>query len=199
MTREDIRILLPDYAAGMLNEEESRLVECALADDTELQAELEQIRLVFDMFPAERLRKQLVWRSPHIRVAAIERLAAGRSRYRWQWRLLGGAIATALVLVTIMVSLPKHTPLIRPSIEQNAYTAAQPAENKIPTHRYPAVSAFAQRSGAKTVRPAPQLPYLDARDAVYYDALTVATFPDSDLDDSFVEQFVEVFSDGSIE
>lgn len=200
MTQEDIRFLLPDYADGMLDEEKSRLVERALADHAELQAELEQIRMVFESFPAERVNRQLAWRSRNISIAVLERLAAPqRSYYRWQYWLLGGAIASALVLVAIIVSLPKHSPPIRPSAQQNAFTAAQSAENSTPGHSHPAVSAFAQRSGAKTVRPAPQLPYTDSRDVVYYDALTMSTFPDSEIDSTFVELFVEVFSDGSIE
>ncbi|MCX7929221.1 MAG: hypothetical protein N2663_00645 [Chlorobi bacterium] len=199
MNTEYIRSLLPDYISGLLNETERRLVEEALMLSPELCAEVEHLRTVFAVLPAERIRQQLQWESRNISAVLSEHLVPRRRRffmhYRW-WAVAVASIATAVVLTLALRPLGRTVE--RTSLETHGFSPQQRDERTatIASKSLDSPSNVASktpkqsehvRSSSKNTREESLVP----------DAVALATFPYEELDSQFVEQFVEVLSDVS--
>jgi len=197
MNTDQLRLLLPDYVAGTLSEQERALVEAALAQSPELRSELEDIAVVFAAFPAKQLRQELDWRARTISAAVSQHLGAAAVPRRVWWRLAAGAMAAGALAVWAMVGLQKH--------DQPPLPSAVALNQKVaPVQQTATTDTHAPASSLPQAQPHPKS-YPDAavqrHDSVMarltLDALAMATFPDDAIDSQFVEHFVEVFSDAS--
>ncbi|GIV49760.1 MAG: hypothetical protein KatS3mg038_0281 [Candidatus Kapaibacterium sp.] len=200
MTIEKIRMLLPDYAAGMLSDDERLTVEDALRSSPELQAELEAIRALFDAFPPQSIQRELDWQTHMLSVRVVEQLRAARSRRRVRWHWLAVTVACVAAIVVAIV-LPERN---------NREPEHPPVTQSVP--RAPLVSAVEESSTERTVVPAPlqsaPTQLVRAASGIHQhstigtapiDAIAIATFPYDAIDSEFVEQFAEVFSDETLE
>ncbi len=122
MEIERLRSLLPDYAAGMLSDEERFAVERALHSSPELQAELEAIRTLFDAFPPQSIQRELDWRSRMLSVRVVEQLrrAGSRRRVRWYWFAVSMVCVAAIVVAIIFPernhSQREYLPVTQPTL-----------------------------------------------------------------------------------
>lgn len=199
MNADRIRTMLPDYLAGRLTDDERRAVEKALSESDDLRCELDDIRTVFEALPVERIRALMQQRARYISVAVAEQVAAKRRSVRHWWRLgIAGAVAVAAFVaiavqpkppasqqlpIVVLDSLPElatsDTVTIVAEPLVGTYLAAQPP---LPVHS----SAPGDETNGDS-------------NAYSFDAIATATFPYSQLDSQFVQHFVEVFSDASLE
>jgi len=200
MEIERLRSLLPDYAAGMLSDEERFAVERALHSSPELQAELEAIRTLFDAFPPQSIQRELDWRSRMLSVRVVEQLrrAGSRRRVRWYWFAVSMVCVAAIVVAIIFPErnhsqreyLPVTQPTPRPSSVQTV------EESLVQRSDAPALKQVAPTQSVRAASGIHQQPTIDSAPI---DALALATFPYDAIDSEFVEQFAEVFGDETLE
>ncbi|GBD06100.1 hypothetical protein HRbin20_01702 [bacterium HR20] len=200
MTIEKIRMLLPDYAAGMLGDDERLTVEDALRSSPELQAELEAIRALFDAFPPQSIQRELDWQTQMLSVRVVEQLRAARShrRVRWHWLAVGIA-CTAAIVAAVVLPERNHSQREYPHVMQSiartpsvqAVTESNMERSIIPAPAQPAQTQRVRAASSTDQEPMIETPPIDA--------IAIATFPYDAMDSEFVEQFAEVFSDETLE
>ncbi len=201
MTHEQIRLLLPDYAAGMLSHDQRECVERALQASPELRQELEHIATVFAAFPAERVRHETEWRSRSISVAVNEQQGALPQRRRqWVPLVVTGAICS-IVFASVMLTPVSHEQQpVRKPIAANTSSAMytpSPTTAVTPPDQFQTPSTPMLRSSSNPSAHKTERNTSIAASTVTFDALALATFPDDAIDQEFVQHFVEVFSNES--
>lgn len=202
MKIEGIRTLLPDYAAGMLSDDERRAVEDALESSPELRAELDRIRTLFDAFPPQRIQRELDWQTRMLSVRIVEKLPGIRNpkRIRWQWFAVSVACTAAIVAAIVFPERnhrqQEYPTVMQPTLRTSSVQLIAGEESRTQRSNVPTPRQSALTQPVRTTSGIHQQPIIESAPV---DAITIPLFPYDEIDSDFVERFAEVFSDETLQ